>query len=59
MLIPTAAGSLGNNKNNAKLRSPTSPTAQLNDVSKAQIGGTEGRASSEAPIDPLSQVGTH
>jgi hypothetical protein len=58
MLILKTAVPLGSGKLAVKLRSPTSPTAS-NDQTTQQNGGatyTEGRRTSEAAIDPLSQV---
>ncbi|KAF2848169.1 WD40 repeat-like protein [Plenodomus tracheiphilus IPT5] len=49
----TVDGSPSNKKLAAKLRSPASPVAQLNDTQNGT--GSSGRRPSEAAIDPLSQ----
>lgn len=54
MLILKSKGT--NGKHVAHARSPTAPTAQSNDASTGRGGGERG--SSEAAIDPLSQVCT-
>ncbi|CAO2655191.1 Nn.00g102550.m01.CDS01 [Neocucurbitaria sp. VM-36] len=53
MLIPKPIGPLTNKKLGAKLRSPTSPSAQSNETHNGSNG--DGRRPSEVAIDPLSQ----
>ena len=57
MLTPGPIGPLSNKKLVAKLRSPTSPSAQqTSDSQNGNLG--DGTRLSETPIDPLSQVCT-
>lgn len=57
MLTPGSAGPLSSKKLSAKLRSPTTPSAQpASDTHNGYIG--DGERLPETPMDPLSQVCT-